>query len=74
MRMTITSPLELSAVSNQGAFNVSRISDRSALMLLDISWCVSEEECVEEDDEEAEEDEEDEEEEDAETDENDELR
>jgi len=29
--MTITSPLELS-VSNQGAFNVSRVSGRSALI------------------------------------------
>jgi len=30
--MTITSPLEVS-VSNQGAFSVSRVSDRSALIV-----------------------------------------
>jgi len=36
--MTITSPLELHLfVSNQGVFNVSRVSDRSAL----ISWMIS---------------------------------
>jgi len=38
LRMTITNPLELS-VSNQGAFNVLRVSGRSALMFdASFSW------------------------------------